>query len=213
MASYVDEKSDRYSEYIFPSFPVVDLGSNENGTQIAPDVLAAIYVISQGFATFDEVLCIQTVYETLPLQTLKDFVWTSLHKQRNRPTLSSIQAALLIALTPADNMLMPENDERASLAGMIAAMANALGLQHDPTNWSVPNEEKAIRKRLSCLVKANDTWTAVAAGRPPFLSPDNWLLETISSSDHTNSMNETTLTNFVQYTRLTQILGDILRNV
>lgn len=189
------------------------MGSNENGTQIAPAVLAAIYVVSQGFATFDELLCIQTVYENLPLQRLKDFVWKSLHKQRNRPTLSSVQAALLLALTPADNMLMPENDERVSLAGMIAATANALGLQHDPTNWSVPDEEKALRRRMSCLVKVNDTWTAAATGRPPLLSPDNWLLETISASDQINSINETIKANFVQYTRLTQILGEILLNV
>lgn len=189
------------------------LSSNENGTQISPDVLAAIYVVSQGFATFDELLCIQTVYETLPLQKLKDFVWNSLEKQRARPTLTSIQAALLMALTPADNMLMPENDERVSLAGMIASMANALGLQHDPANWSVPDEEKAMRRRLSCLVRANDTWTAAATGRPVFLSPDNWLVETVSASEYTSVIDSAVLPNFVHYTQLTQILGYILRNV
>lgn len=181
---------------------------------MTPDVLAAIYLVSQSFATFDEVLCIQTVYETPPLQKLNDFVWAWLHENRDRPTLRSLQSALLLSLTLPNDILMPDNDERAQLSAMIISLAHSLGLQHDPSNWNVPEEEKALRRRLSCLVKANDVWIAMAIGRPPLLSPDNWLVETVSSEDVcTSTVKGDTLVHFIHFTQLSQILGLMLRDV
>jgi hypothetical protein len=54
-----------------------------------------------------------------------------LNNHRHRPNIASLQGGLLLANSLAANMLMPETEERAFLAGMITVMANALGLQHD----------------------------------------------------------------------------------
>jgi hypothetical protein len=54
-----------------------------------------------------------------------------LNNYRHRPTIASLQGGLLLTISPAANMLMPETEERAFLAGMITGTANALGLQHD----------------------------------------------------------------------------------
>lgn len=202
-----------YSEHVMPQFPVVSLDPEENGMELDPAVLAAIYIAAQYFALFDEDLCIQTVYDKSPISKLKDHVWSSLHNHRNQPSIPLLQSALLMALAPADDVLSPEVEERAMLAGRIAAMANALGLQHDPTSWNVPDREKAFRRRLSCLVKANDTWTAMAAGRPPLLSAENWALEDVPASDLcTAVLSEPVLSTFVQYMRLTTILSCIMQN-
>lgn len=203
-----------YSQYIMPQFPVICLRPDENAANVAPGILAAIYVAASPFATFDEELCIQTVYETPPLGQLRDFIWKSLQEHRDRPTLASLQSALLLALLPPTDTLNPETDERALLAAMIVAMANALGLQHDPTSWNLPEDEKVSRRRLSCLVKANDTWTAMVAGRPPLISHDNWVLEIVSTDQVRTTVSEgMDFGPFIQYIQLTRILSRVLREV
>lgn len=109
-------------------------------------------------------------------------------------------------------MLMPETDERASLAGILTAMSNSLGLQYDPSDWEIPEEEKSLRRRLATLVKANDTWTALAAGRPPFISSDNWSVDmTNEASADQNREGPSEI--FLQYAQLTDILSCILQDV
>jgi hypothetical protein len=171
-----------------------------------------MYIISHHFSTFDDALCIQTVYETLPLTQLRQLALRHLDSSRHRPTIASLQSGLLLAISPAANMLTPETDERASLAGTITAMSNALGLQYDPSDWEIPEEDKALRRRLATLVKANDTWTALAAGRPPFISSDNWDVDTTAeaSTDH-NGEGPSVI--FLQYAQLTDILSCVLRDV
>jgi hypothetical protein len=202
----------RYSKHIYPQFPIVHIKPGDGHIFIDPGVRAAIYIIAHHFSTFDESLCIQTVYDTLPLAQLQEFALRYLNNHRHRPTIASLQGGLLLAISPAANMLMPETEERALLAGMVTGMANALGLQHDPSEWEVSEEEKAMRQKLSALVKANDTWTALAAGRPPFISSDNWNADTIDA--HSISIpGEDISTTFVKYAQLTDILTRVLQDV
>jgi hypothetical protein len=175
-------------------------------------VRAAIYIISHHFSTFDESLCIQTVYDTLPLARLREFALCYLDNHRPRPTIAALQGGLLLAISPAADMLMPETEERALLAGTVTGMANALGLQHDPSEWEVSDEEKNLRRRLSALVRANDSWTALAAGRPPFISSDNWSADAVDAN-LSNSHGEDDLIIFGQYAQLTEILSGILQDV
>jgi hypothetical protein len=131
---------------------------------------------------------------------------------RHRPTIASLQGGLLLAISPAADMLMPETEERALLAGTVTGMANALGLQHDPSEWEVSDDEKVLRQRLSALVRATDTWTALAAGRPPFISSDNWSADAVDALSSKCFGDDVSIT-FVQYTQLTQIFSDILQDV
>jgi hypothetical protein len=109
-------------------------------------------------------------------------------------------------------MLMPEADERYSLAGTITAMANALGLQHDPSKWEISHEEKALRQRLAILVRTIDTWTALAAGRPPFIASDNWSVDVMGSPFTEHKKDDPSVV-FLQYAQLTEILSCILGDV
>jgi hypothetical protein len=199
-------------KYIYPQFPIIHINSGGDHNLLEPGLRAAIYIISHHFSTFDDSLCIQTVYETLPLTQLRQFVLRYLDNSRHRPTITSLQSGLLLAISPAANMLMPETDERAFLAGTVTAMANALGLQHDPSDWEIPEEEKVLRRRLTTLVRANDTWTAFAAGRPPFIASDNWSIDILNKlwPDH-NGEDPSII--FLQYAQLTEILSCILHKV
>ncbi|SPN99280.1 uncharacterized protein DNG_02317 [Cephalotrichum gorgonifer] len=198
-----------YFKFIYPLFPAVLREPDRNYLDYSPDVLAAIYMVSLDFVTFDDVLCIQMAYDQSPRKTLKTLLWSWLHERRGCPTLSLLQSALLLGLSPAGDMLLPENDERLSLGGMIVSMANTLGLQHDPTDWDLPAAEIALRRRLSCLVRANDTWLAASTGRPGFIASSNWLVEVATAADD----QEGVLQDFVRFTQISRILRVILDDV
>jgi hypothetical protein len=121
-----------------------------------------------------------------------------LKNHRHRLTIASFQGGLLLAISPAANMLMPETEERAFLAGIITGMTNALGLQHDSSEWEVFEEDKGPRQKLSALVRANDTWTALATGRPPFISSDNWSAATVDTRS-ISFLGDDSSNTFVQY--------------
>lgn len=109
---------------------------------------------------------------------------------------------------------MPENDERLSLGGIIVSMASTLGLQHDPSDWDIPAAEIALRRRLSCLVRANDTWLAAATGRPGHISSGNWLVDVVTAADVREAGTEAQgLDNFVLFSRLSNLLQAVLDNV
>lgn len=153
-------------------------------TELSPDVLAAVYLLVIDYSTFDDVLCIQTVYEPQQRSAeLRVLLLASLSTQERHPTLSSLQAALLLALAPPADYLTPENEQASALASMVAAMANALGLQHDPSDWNLAPGDKALRRRLSSLVLAGDAWCAAVTGRPPLLGMENWLVDHVGVED------------------------------
>jgi hypothetical protein len=109
-------------------------------------------------------------------------------------------------------MLMRETEERAVLAGMITGMTNALGLQHDSSEWEEMEEEKGPRQKLSALVRANDTWTALVAGQPPFILSDNGSAAAVDTRS-ISFLGDDSSNNFVQYAQLTDILSSILQDV
>jgi hypothetical protein len=77
------------------------------------------------------------------------------------------------------------------------------------TNKKYRRKKNGLRQKLSALVTANDTWTALAAGWRLFISSDNWSAATVD----TRSMcflGDDSLNTFVQYAQLIEILSGIL---
>jgi hypothetical protein len=109
-------------------------------------------------------------------------------------------------------MLMPETEERAFLAGMITGTANTLGLQHGSFEWEVLEEEKALRQKLSALVRAIGTWTPLATGPPPFISSDNWSAAAVDTRS-ISFLGDDSSNTFVQYAQLIEMLSGILQGV
>jgi hypothetical protein len=44
------------------------------------------------------------------------------------------------------------------MIGMAVALSNALGLNHDPSNWNISPSEKKFRIRIWWLVVLHDRW-------------------------------------------------------
>ena len=205
---------DRYFKFIHPLFPVITASVDGESRHYTPAVRAVIYIVALDFANLDEVLCIQTAYDRSPRKELADFVWSHIQARSNHPTLDMLQSALLLALSPAEDMLMPENEERLRLGSLIVSMANTLGLQHDPSSWDLPPWEIALRRRLSALVRANDSWIAAATGRPGFITSSNWLVDVVSAAEvRQDTAGEENLDDFVRFSELSNILRIVLEDV
>lgn len=182
--------------------------------ELPPSILAAVALLTQDFAVFDDVLCIQTAYGNVPRTKLRDIINSSMHKQSARPTLSSLQCALLIAIAPPDHGLMPENELVSTETASTAAMANSLDFQYDPSDRNISPAEKALRRRLSCLVYSNDIWVAAASGRSSFIPRDNWLVETAHAVELCLSEADAKhFEDFAHFTKLSSILGSLLHDV
>ncbi|KAH7024403.1 uncharacterized protein B0I36DRAFT_386988 [Microdochium trichocladiopsis] len=203
-----------YYRFISPQFPILAFEPQPTIEDLSPDVLAAVYLLSLDFSTFDDVLCIQTVYEEQHRRELRDFAMVCLREQESRPTLSSVQCALLLLLAPPDDYLMPNNERASILASMMVSMSNALGLQYDPAGWNLSAADKALRRRISCLVLMSDVWVAAVTGRPLLISLDNWLVDRLSVEDLESSGNDAhKMQDVVRLVELSNILRCILRDL
>ncbi|KAJ9624376.1 hypothetical protein H2204_010829 [Knufia peltigerae] len=204
----------RFYQFIFPQFPILRTTSKPTPTESPPHLLAAIYLLAQRFSGFDDYLCIQIVYETFPSKQLAGMATAALHRDSNEPTLAHVQTALLILLAPPENLLMPETAARWALHGTLVAMAQGLGLFHDPSEWTLSHEEIILRRILSWAVRCVDAWLAAALGRIPLIDESNWMVPPPHAADFEESELALGVCEvFIPLVQLSQILTSVLANL
>ncbi|OJA10707.1 hypothetical protein AZE42_01058 [Rhizopogon vesiculosus] len=72
------------------------------------------------------------------------------------------------------------NESRWLLMGVVARVAQLIGLQRDSEGWGLGHDETQRRRILFWEIYTCDTWTSIANGRPPALSinhTDCWFPE------------------------------------
>lgn len=166
-----------YYRFIFPQIPIFHTHAKVDACTSPPHVLAAIYFLAQAFSSFDDHLCIQTVYEDPPLESLKKIALDAINDSVSSPTISHLESALLLLLAPAEDPVRPDYCGRWALLGVVVSMGQSLGFDHDPGAWDLPSEDIGLRRRLSWLVRYADTWLAAALGRSPLISSHNWAVK------------------------------------
>ncbi|KAL4782177.1 fungal-specific transcription factor domain-containing protein [Aspergillus varians] len=78
------------------------------------------------------------------------------------PGISSIMAILInVCGRPSTSMF-----GNGGMVGMAVALSNALGLNRDPSGWSISALEKSLRIRIWWLVLIHDRWCSLAYGTP-----------------------------------------------
>ncbi|KAL3476055.1 fungal-specific transcription factor domain-containing protein [Aspergillus californicus] len=78
------------------------------------------------------------------------------------PGISTIMAILLnVCGRPSTSMF-----GNGGMIGMAVALSNALGLNRDPSEWSISPLEKSLRIRIWWLVIIHDRWCSLAYGTP-----------------------------------------------
>jgi hypothetical protein len=100
--------------------------------------------------------------------------------------------------------------------GSLVGMAHDLGLNLDPTAWSLTPSDSNRRIRIWWALYIQDKWSALGLGRPSYLNEEhcNVPLPTVENFSHTSLHNQplslTPAIQFVAMAHLTAILSDIL---
>lgn len=177
-------------------------------------LLAAIYLVAEQFASFDDFLCLHVIYKPTPLKDLFDMVWRLISTSMHRPSISIVQAGLILLLkTPLDRFAL-DRPFKWSLLGSIITMAQTLGLHLNPEGWRIPYHEIQLRRRLSWIIFVVEKWFALSFGSPSNLTEDNWSIVQVHVKMGPNSNVEMEESQqILELSRLTAILSSVLQQL
>ncbi|KAK7191060.1 transcriptional regulatory protein C25B8.11 [Paraphaeosphaeria sporulosa] len=203
-----------YRKFILTQYPIFSESSFPNPHTSPPCLLAAIYMIAQPFAKFDDVLSIELAYDTLNSQALFTIVFEALHYEAHNPSLDLVQMLLLLIVRPSTNPLILESSLKWSLHGTLVSTAQNMGLHHDPASWAIAPWQRTLRRRLSCTIFTVDKWLACSLGRPPLLRKEDWLVTSLTIEDNqASTMNADIWSTHMHYAQLGALLGDVLEKL
>ncbi|KAL9123817.1 MAG: hypothetical protein Q9217_006793 [Psora testacea] len=154
------------------SFPIIEDASLSPPQRkyLDPALLCAIYTVSAsspGFAADKK--------RPPDIHQLEDLALSLLTDSLNKPTLSTIQAGLL---------LMQRSDvDSKTLNTQLVSAAFELGLYLDCSSWSLSDEERGLRKRLAWAVYMQDQWCSLVHGRPSLISKAHWAVQDLFDED------------------------------
>ncbi|KAE8160060.1 fungal-specific transcription factor domain-containing protein [Aspergillus tamarii] len=203
-----------FSRFVNQQFPIFSEDRLPEPRAASAHLLAAVYLITQPFTTFDDYLCIEFVYSPPSPQVLFAIAWSELNNALSQPTIQSLQAALILLLHPPLNPLLLDSSMKWTLLGMTVSMAQTLGLHLDPTMWNLPSSEVRTRRRLSWVVFALDKWLAFSFGRPSHISSNDWLVTELDASDIESGVPVSGVHPYaIEFSKLTTILDNVLGNL
>ncbi|CAI6285420.1 unnamed protein product [Periconia digitata] len=179
---------DLYFQFVHPSFPILhkDVFVTKHQTShrhFAPSLLAAVYLLALDWRIHDSQLA--TWYATrLPdIAHIESVANASLQRDLQRPTLSTLEAGLLLLQRSRTDPLGRPHSSIWRLHAQLVAISYDLGLHVNCESWPIPEWEAGLRRRLSWALYVQDRWSAFLHGRPILLSQDDWDLSPCSSSD------------------------------
>ncbi|KAI1613483.1 fungal-specific transcription factor domain-containing protein [Exophiala viscosa] len=147
------------------------------------------------------------------------YVWNktveALNEEFLAPGFSTVLSCIL-DLTGRPTTSMTYN---AINIGRAVALSQSLGLNRDPTSWSLDQRQKALRIRTWWGVLIHDWWASLAHGTPPHVHPRQFdvpipdvaaLIIGGRNVDRPSSVRRMGAQSFRALCQLTEILGDIL---
>jgi hypothetical protein len=90
--------------------------------------------------------------------------------------------------------------------GLLLTTAENLGLHEDPTPWTIPKAEKAMRKRLWWFVAVTTTMLAHSLGKTNLIHPDFYDVPPLTADDFQADTNGDIL---IQSSRLVPLMQEI----
>ncbi|MCJ1391699.1 Fungal specific transcription factor [Xylographa bjoerkii] len=170
-----------YLNVIHRNFPIVEeeffmeynFGRNFN---LDPVLLASIYLLTMPWLLRD----ISRSTSQLPdIYHLEDLAFRLFGESLYKPTLSTIQAGILLLQRP--------NNDSKTLNSQLVGAAYELGLQLDCTSWTSSHAEKGLRKRLAWALYMQDKWCSLIHGRPSVIYKSNWAVKGLVNEDFESS--------------------------
>ncbi|KAB8076640.1 fungal-specific transcription factor domain-containing protein [Aspergillus leporis] len=209
---YADELVRLYFEDIHPAFPILDehlfLELYKAGSKLSP-------VLSCYFFAVSLILWHHSPVLTQFPKPDPDFIWNlaveGLQQDFLIPGLSTMYSVLLdMTGRPICSMIVNTVNN-----GRAATLAQALGLNRDPTNWKRPKSEKSLRIRLWWAVIIHDRWSSFAHGISPTITKSRYDVPIPALTDIVTSTNQSdkrikAAHSFIHLCTLTEILGEAL---
>ncbi|KAH6711124.1 fungal-specific transcription factor domain-containing protein [Leptodontidium sp. MPI-SDFR-AT-0119] len=195
-----------YFEVVHPSYPLLD-PSRFNSPPVTGDpLLAVMYNLAAPFCSSSP----------LHFPALSSFVQQALPIEHQHPRLETLEASLLHLQRHTPTSPSPTLPGLSSSIGSLAGIAHDLGLNNDPSSWSLSPTDTNRRIRIWWALHIQDKWSALGLGRPSYLNDEhsNVPLPTISNFSHLGLANTPlTLTpalQFIAMAHLSSILSDVL---
>ena len=166
-----------YFRIIHPSFPIIHKKVflekyGRTYRELTPLGLAAVYLLALDWWSYSRNLASLPKPSIHELEVLVSKIMANMYLH---PKISDLQACLVIAQRP-------EGDSWAR-TGLLVSMAQTLGVHLDCSNWSIPQWEKGVRKRIAWSLFMQDKWGALIYGRPSHLTRENWDVRPLEASD------------------------------
>ncbi|KAL2068896.1 hypothetical protein VTL71DRAFT_15234 [Oculimacula yallundae] len=203
---HANELLHTYFDVVHQSYPLLDPARFSSPPRTGDPLLAVIYNISAPF-------CPSSPPHFSALTT---FVQQALPIEHQHPRLETLEASLLHLQRNTSNSSLPIIPGLSSSIGSLVGIAHDLGLNNDPSSWSLSPSDSNRRIRIWWALYIQDKWSALGLGRPSHLNDEhsNVPLPTISNFSHTGLAN-TPLTlapalQFIAMAHLSSILSDLL---
>lgn len=202
-----------YRQHINRYFPIVEetffqtYDSRQRNT-LDPTLLAAVYLLAASTGNgLHSGMSLQ-----LDIDPLEDIAFRLFGNSLGKPTLSTIQAGILLIQSP--------NVDSNVLNTQLVGAAYELGLHLDCSTWKVSDDECSLRKRLAWAIYSQDKWCSLIHGRPSLISKAHWAVPGLVQDEYIllDESRDDAVTDetkrgqdlFIQMVTLTEILSTVL---
>lgn len=183
--------------------------------KIATNLLAAIYGHALPFCIFDDQLCVD-VYTPPSADALFRIAWDASSPQYHTPSLSIVQTLLLLVQRRPTNKHVADTPFKWILMTNAVSIAQALGLNLDPSDWPLPLWEQRLRRRLAWALFTQEKWLSLNFGRSSHINRDDWDVSKLGADDFEEYDGNTASPqseHFLRLCELSEVVEDILRDL
>ncbi|KAK1990903.1 fungal-specific transcription factor domain-containing protein [Colletotrichum falcatum] len=203
-----------FGDFVQPQFPVFAAALFPDPASTPAYLLAAVYAVSLPFAVHDDRLSVDVAYDEPPYPALSRIVDEALSYEVHSPSIPVAQTLLLLLLRPSADPLAADTAYRRDVLGRLVSCATTLGLHLEPSGWSMPEGQKAHRRRLSFVIYAVDAWIASTHGTPPSVHRDNWAVTSLEPGDFVGSgLGPDDESRLVDFAAITDVLSRALSSL
>lgn len=203
-----------YRNHVNLYFPIVDetffqIYDSRQRNTLDPTLLAAVYLLAASMGTRLH----SGIASRLDIDQLEDVAFRSFGNSLGKPTLSTIQAGILLIQSP--------NVDSNVLNTQLVGAAYELGLHLDCSTWKVSDDECSVRKRLAWAIYSQDKWCSLIHGRPSLISKAHWAVQGLGEDEYMLNLDDSRddvvadeikrgQDLFAQMVALTEILSTVL---
>ena len=166
-----------YLNNIHPNFPIIQLDffldyKSDRKANLDPALLAAVFSVTIPWLFYENSSSVSQLPDS---SQVDDIALRLFGDSLCRPTLSTIQAGLLLIQRP--------NFDSKTLNTQLVGITHELGLHLDCTSWTSSDAEKGLRKRLAWALYMQDKWCSLIHGRPSTIFLNNWAVRELVDED------------------------------